>query len=300
MNRYEREPSQNRKTTLYEDLKKNLGHVYPDILYKSKQGENTVVVNNKFEHKVDKSLIPTCNIMGVNIAAINMDCLLKFTDEHIKELSGDYMCVSNVHTTVTSFEDADYCAVQNGGIMAIPDGGPLSSIGQKRGYMNMQRTTGPSYMSEILKFSAEKGWRHFLYGSTEETLIKLRGVLEKEYPGFQIAGTYSPPFRPLTEEEDEQIVEKINESTPDFIWVGLGAPKQENWMAAHQGRVHGFMVGVGAGFDYLAGNIKRAPEWMQKSNMEWFFRLIQDPKRLFRRYFYTNTKFIWHAMVRGK
>lgn len=255
---------------------------------------------NGFKRKVDKTLIPTCNIMGVNIAAINMEWLLNFTYKNIKSLSGDYMCVSNVHTTVISYEDMDYCAVQNGGIMAIPDGGPLSSIGQRRGYKNMQRTTGPSYMEEILKVSVEKGYRHYFYGSTEETLEKLFKTLEHDYPGLQIAGMYSPPFRVITEEEDRAIVDRINETKPDFVWVGLGAPKQEKWMAAHQGKLDGFMVGVGAGFDYFAGNIDRAPEWMQKSNLEWVFRLMQDPRRLFNRYWHTNTRFIWNAYIRGK
>ena len=107
-------------------------------------------------------------------------------------------------------------------------------------------------------------------------------------------------IRQLTEEEDRLIVEKINEAQPDFIWVGLGAPKQEKWMAAHQGKVRGLMVGVGAAFDYIAGNIERAPEWMQKCNLEWVYRLIQDPKRLFKRYLVTNTIFIWNAVIRGK
>jgi N-acetylglucosaminyldiphosphoundecaprenol N-acetyl-beta-D-mannosaminyltransferase len=256
--------------------------------------------NEKYIHRVDKSLIPTCNILGVNIAAINMEWLLDFTHKNIESLSGDYICVSNVHTTVMSYEDKEYCAVQNGGVMAIPDGGPLSSVGHKRGYKDMQRTTGPSYMGEILKVSVEKGYRHYFYGSTEETLEKLYQVLDREYPGIQIAGMYSPPFRPMTEEEDNAIMEQINEMHPDFVWVGLGAPKQEKWMAAHQGKVEGLMVGVGAGFDYFAGNISRAPEWMQKSNLEWLFRLLQDPKRLFKRYWHTNTRFIWNAMVRGK
>ena len=254
----------------------------------------------KFYRKIDKSQIPTCNIMGVNIAAINMEWLLEFTDKNIRDLSGDYMCVSNVHTTVTSYEDADYRAVQNGGIMAIPDGGPLSSVGRKRGYEKMERTTGPSYMGEILKISAEKGYRHYFYGSTEETLEKLHNALTENYQGVQIAGMYSPPFRPTTPEEDAAVVKRINETKPDFVWVGLGAPKQEKWMAAHQGVVEGFMVGVGAGFDYFAGNIERAPEWMQKCNLEWVYRLMQDPKRLFKRYLVTNTKFIWNAVIRGK
>ncbi len=111
---------------------------------------------------------------------------------------------------------------------------------------------------------------------------------------------YSPPFRELTEDEDREIVERINEADPDFVWVGLGAPRQERRMAAHRGRVKGLVVGVGAPFDYFAGNIGRAPEWMQEHNLEWLYRLIQDPKRLFRRYLATNSKFIWNAVVRGK
>lgn len=252
------------------------------------------------ERTVDKQGIPTCEIMGVRIAAIDMEWLLQFTRENISSLSGDYLCVSNVHTTVTAYEDPEYRAVQNGGIMAIPDGGPLSGVGRKRGYPDMQRTTGPSYMEEVLKLSAETGWRHYFYGGTEETLEKLQQVLAERYPGVAVAGLYSPPFRPLTEEEDAQVVAKINASQPDFLWVGLGAPKQERWMAAHQEKVKGFMVGVGAGFDYLAGNIERAPQWMQRCNLEWLYRLIQDPKRLFKRYLVTNTKFIWHAVIRGK
>lgn len=282
-------------------LKRFIQEIFLREIKRSNKGEAHMVSDsNTFCRKIDKSQIPTCNIMGVNIAAINMEWLLEFTDKNIRDLSGDYMCVSNVHTTVTSYEEADYRAVQNGGIMAIPDGGPLSSVGRKRGYEKMERTTGPSYMGEILKISAEKGYRHYFYGSTEETLEKLYKALTENYPGIQIAGMYSPPFRPTTQEEDAAVVKRINETKPDFVWVGLGAPKQEKWMAAHQGVIEGFMVGVGAGFDYFAGNIERAPEWMQKWNLEWVYRLMQDPKRLFKRYLVTNTKFIWNAVVRGK
>lgn len=261
---------------------------------------STTVYNKSYKRTVDKSAIPICNIMGVDIAAIDMDWLVDYLNRNVKSLSGDYICVSNVHTTVTAYEDQEYCKVQNGGIMAIPDGGPLSSVGQKRGFKNMKRTTGPSLMGEIFKISAAEGYRHYFYGSTDETLEKLYSVLRESYPGIQIAGMYSPPFRPMTEDEDRAIVERINETKPDFVWVGLGAPKQEKWMAAHQGRVQGLMIGVGAGFDYHAGNIERAPEWMQKSNLEWVYRLLQDPRRLFGRYWHTNTKFIWNAMVWGK
>lgn len=257
-------------------------------------------MSSEYKRKVNKSLIPTCNIMGVNIAAINMEWLIKYFDENLTEIKGDYICVSNVHTTVTSYEDDSYCAIQNGGLMAIPDGGPLSTVGQKRGYKNMERTTGPSLMGEIFKVSVEKGYRHFFYGSKEETLKVMNQKLTERYPGIQIVGMYSPPFRSLTEEEDKAVIEKINETKPDFVWIGLGAPKQEKWMAAHQGKINGLMLGVGAGFDYYAENIKRAPMWMQKNNLEWVYRLMQDPKRLFKRYWNTNIKFIWNAMIRGK
>lgn len=137
-------------------------------------------------------------------------------------------------------------------------------------------------------------------GASMETLNRMRETLKRDYPGVQIAGMYSPSFRPLTPEEDEQIIEMINAAKADFVWVGLGAPKQERFMAAHQGKVSGLMVGVGAGFDYLAGNIKRAPKWMQDCSLEWFYRMFQDPKRLFWRYVRTNFIFIWKAILGGK
>ncbi len=253
-----------------------------------------------YKRKIDKTQIAVCNILGVDIAAINMDWLLEFTEKHIQDLSGDYLCVSNVHTTVMAYEDEEYCAVQNGGVMAIPDGGPLSAVGRRRGCAQMERITGPDYMARILEISVGKGYRHYFYGATQKTLDKLRQRLAKDYPGIQIVGMFSPPFRPMTEEEDTTFVEKVNEAKPDFLWVALGAPKQEKWMAVHQGAVCGFMVGVGAGFDYFAGNIKRAPRWMQRLNLEWLYRLMQEPGRLFKRYWHTNLKFIWEAVLKGK
>jgi N-acetylglucosaminyldiphosphoundecaprenol N-acetyl-beta-D-mannosaminyltransferase len=246
-----------------------------------------------YKRIVDKSEIPTCNILGVNLGAINMEWLLNYLDKNIKALSGDYICVSNVHTTVMSYEDREYCKIQNEGILAIPDGGPLSKIGRKRGFRDMKRTTGPDLMEEIFSISPIKGYKHYFYGSTSETLEKMRINLEKKYPGISIVGMHSPPFQPLDSDEDREIVQLIKDVQPDFIWVGLGAPKQEIWMSEHQGKICGLMVGVGAGFDYFANNIKRAPLWMQKSNLEWLYRLLQDPKRLFKRYLKVNTKFLW-------
>lgn len=257
------------------------------------------IYNNNYIRKVDKSKIPTCNVLGVNIAAINMNWIIKYFKNNIKDLSGDYICVSNVHTTVLSYENPKYCAIQNNALMALPDGGPLSTVGRKRGYKKIGRITGPDLMDEIFKISVENGYRHYFYGSTDETLARMNKELKCKYKGIQISGMHSPPFREITEEEDKGIIKLINDVKPDFVWIGLGAPKQEKWMALHQGRIKGLMIGVGAGFDYYAGNIKRAPKWMQLINMEWLYRFIQDPKRLFGRYMKTNTKFLW-LIWRGK
>ena len=254
----------------------------------------------KFQHAVDRSAIPTVTILGVQIADINMQWLLQFTDENIKKIGGDYICVANVHTTVRSSENEDYRTIQNNSLLTIPDGGPLSTVGRKRGATQIARTTGPDFMGEIFKLSAEKGYRHYFYGSTPETLEKMINNLQRNYPGIIVAGSFSPPFREISDAEDNEITKRSCDTAPDFIWVGLGAPKQEKWMAAHQGRVNGLMVGVGAGFDYFAGNISRAPAFMQNHNLEWLYRLFQEPRRLFKRYLVTNSKFIWRAIIRGK
>lgn len=238
------------------------------------------------------SFYPACNILGVNVSAVSMNSAVNYINEHIKELSGNYVCVSNVHTTVMSYEDPNYLKIQNSAALVLPDGGPLSLIGKKRGFINMERVTGPDLMTEIFKISTECGYRHFFFGSTEKTLTMLAYRLKYKYPGIQIVGTYSPTREELLNDEIE-IINQINQAKADFIWVGLGAPKQERWMGIHQGRVNGLMIGVGAGFDYHAGNIKRAPMWMQKNNMEWLYRLWQEPKRLFARYLKFNIKFLY-------
>lgn len=242
---------------------------------------------------MDLRLMDTCDIMGVNIVVTDMDKTLRLIEEKLEDWRGKYICVANVHTTVTAHEDPDYQKVQNGAVMALPDGGPLSKFSRQQGYIDAARVTGPDLMKELLKESATKHYRHYFYGSTQETLDVLRWKIGEKYPGAVIAGMYSPPFRPLTPEEDEAVVQRINEAKPDFVWVGLGAPKQERWMAVHENRVQALMVGVGAAFDYEAGNIRRAPMWMQRHNLEWLYRLMQDPKRLFKRYFVTNTKYLW-------
>lgn len=231
-----------------------------------------------------------CNIIGTDILVTNMDKTVELIEKNMEELRGKYICVGNVHTTVMAHDDAHYHEVQKDAAFVLPDGKPLSVYSRKHGFPEAERVTGPDLMLAL--FARENGFRHYFYGSTEETLTMLREKMTAQYPHLQIAGMVSPPFHALSEEEDAEAVKKINESGADIIWVGLGAPKQENWMYDHRDKVHGVMIGVGAGFDYHAGNIRRAPMWMQKLSLEWLYRLLQDPKRLFKRYFVTNTRYL--------
>jgi N-acetylglucosaminyldiphosphoundecaprenol N-acetyl-beta-D-mannosaminyltransferase len=250
------------------------------------------MAENKKKNNVSHNAgFTTCNILGVDIAVTNMQQTVAYIEQNIEELRGNYICVSNVHTTVMAHDNPEYRRVQNSAAMALPDGKPLSVTSKKRGYDCAERVTGPDLMGEL--FARNNGLRHFFYGAGQETLDRLKENLLNKYPGIQIAGMISPPFRPLSAEEDEAMVRAINESHPDIVWIGLGAPKQENWMYAHAGRIEGVMVGVGAGFAYHAGEIKRAPAWMQKMSLEWLYRLLQDPVRLAKRYFTTNLKFLW-------
>jgi len=236
-----------------------------------------------------------CTILKTNINVTTMEKTIRYITDHLEELKGNYICVSNVHTTVMAYRDESYRKIQNSGAMALPDGQPLSIVSRRRGYRDARRVPGPDLMPAILKLSEEKGYAHYFYGSSEHTLAELRKALVKAYPRLRIAGMYAPPFRPLSEEEDRETVERINAAEPDFIWVALGAPKQEIWMYEHKNRVNGLMIGVGAAFDFMAGTVKRAPLWMQKLCLEWVFRIMQDPKRMLPRYLNTNFSFLYHT-----
>ena len=244
-----------------------------------------------------KDKLTYCRILKTNINVTDMVKTVRYIEDNLEELKGKYICVSNVHTTVMAYRDEAYRKVQNGAAMALPDGKPLSIVSKRRGFRDAKRVPGPDLMPDILKCSEEKGYTHFFYGSKDETLEKLKEKLLTNYPKLKIAGMYSPPFRPLTEEEDKEIIHMINQTNPDFIWVGLGAPKQENWMAEHKNKLNGLMLGVGAAFDFHAGTIKRAPKWMQELCLEWLYRISQDPKRLLKRYLDTNIAFLFHTMM---
>lgn len=262
--------------------------VYADYIY---EGQKVKVDNGL--HVINVNAFNTSSILGVNVSVTDMDKTIRDIEANLEKWRGEYVCVSNVHTTVMAYDDPDYRQVQNGAVMALPDGGPLSSYSRSEGKKEAKRVTGPDLMREILIRSGEHGWTHFFYGSTQKTLDMLKEKIEKVYPGAKVVGMISPPFRELSPEEDMEYVELINSLKPDFVWVGLGAPKQEIWMSAHKGRIDSLMIGVGAAFDYESGNLKRAPKWMQKCSLEWLYRFMQEPRRLFKRYFVTNIKFLW-------
>jgi len=249
---------------------------------------------------IDLNRMKYCKILGTNICVTDMNKTVEYLTGNLEQLRGKYICVSNVHTTIIAFRDKDYQAVQNAAAMALPDGKPLSIVSKGRGFPEAGRVPGPDLMPKIFELSKEKEYRHFFYGSKPETLKKLEENLRRKYPYLQIVGMYAPPFRRLTEEEDQQVIQLINASKPDFIWVALGAPKQEIWMNAHMDRLSGIMIGVGAAFDFHAGTVKRAPKWMQEICMEWLHRILQDPVRLMPRYIGTNFSFLWNVHKENK
>ncbi len=229
-----------------------------------------------------------------------MDELVRYLSEHVRELSGDYLMVTATNEIVMACEDEKFFRCQNGGVMSIPDGAPLVTYGKLHGFPEMRRTTGPDLMLALFKISEEKGYRHYFYGNRQEVLDRMRARLEKEYPRLQIAGMTPSRYRNLTAEEDREVVELINASHPDFVWFCLGAPKGCYFAADHQGIMEGLLISVGAGFDYFAGNIRRAPKWMQEHDLEWLYRIYQEPKRLYKRYCYNIPRFLLHAYLLKK
>lgn len=242
------------------------------------------------------------NVVGVPITATNMADFLSFVEENIEGLRGEYICVSNAHTCVMAHDDPSYWAVQAESVMSVPDGKPLSIVGKKE-VPTMDRVTGPDIMRNIFKKSIELGWRHYFYGDQQETIDMLRDAILEKYPELNIVGMEPSVFRPLSQNEKKELADRVSVSGADFLWVALGAPRQELLCHELKGGVSSLMVGVGGAFNVLAGKVPEAPWWMQNIGLEWLYRLIQEPRRLFKRYLVTNSKFIAYQLTgvkRGK
>jgi N-acetylglucosaminyldiphosphoundecaprenol N-acetyl-beta-D-mannosaminyltransferase len=207
-----------------------------------------------------------------------------------------YVCICNAHSVVTAGHDDGFGRVVAQADMVTPDGAPVAWMLRRLGYGDQQRINGPDLMWKYCEQAARLGESIFLYGGRPETLELLQQRLAEAIPNLIIAGACSPPFRALTDEEDAADVERINASGAGTVWVSLGCPKQEYWMAAHRGRINAVMIGVGAAFNFHAGTTRRAPLWMRRRGLEWLDRLVAEPGRLWKRYLVTNTLFILGAM----
>jgi len=202
-----------------------------------------------------------------------------------------YICISNVHMVIETYLDKSFCHIVNNADIATPDGMPLAKAMKILYGVEQDRVAGMDLMPDLMKISEEKGLSVFLYGSTNEVLKAITTKAKKEFPNLKLS-VYSPPFRTLSQDEKEDIVTMINKNNPDFVFVALGCPKQEKWMAEHKNTIHSSMIGLGGAFEVYADLKDRSPQWMQDYSLEWLYRLLQDPKRLWKRYLVTNSLFI--------
>lgn len=237
------------------------------------------------------------DILGVGVSAITMRDATATLEAWIRDRRQGYVCITGVHGVMESQRDPALKAIHNGAGLVTPDGVPLVWMSRRLGFRHVERVYGPDLMREMTAISARRGYRNFYYGARPGTVGRLKEVLGRAHPGLQVVGTCCPPFRPLTPEEDEAEVREINAARPDIVWVGLSTPKQERWMAAHVGRVSApVLVGVGAAFDFLSGEKAQAPVWMQRSGLEWAFRMATEPRRLAGRYLRNNPAFVIRAL----
>lgn len=225
---------------------------------------------------------PSINLLGVKVSALNLGAAVDRISEAVALRYRGYVCVCGAHGLVDSQSDPGLRSVFNGAFLVTPDGMPLVWELRRQGHEAAGRVYGPDLMLALFK---RPGLRHFLYGATPQTLARLEARLTRDYPLARIVGSHAPPFRPLSADEEADIAARINAEAPDIVWVGIGAPKQERWMAQMRDRLDApMLIGVGAAFDFHAGNTRQAPGWIQDAGLEWAYRLAAEPRRLWRRY----------------
>ena len=242
--------------------------------------------------KDQKDNIDTVHIGRAPIASISKYALMQYIENRINSKTQGYVCFCEAHLCVrATYEDQIYKLLDNAALV-LPDGVAMTWGAKLLGKPVLKRLPGPIVILDVCKFGIDKNFRHFFYGGAEGVAEKLIGNLTDQFPGLQVAGSYCPPFRTLTEDEDKHVINMINESKADIVWVGLGAPKQEQWMFEHQGKIDSpIMMGVGAAFDFHSGNRKWAPAWIRKIGMEWAYRMLTT-RRIFQRGLFVLPKFI--------
>lgn len=239
---------------------------------------------------------PRVNILGVGISPVNLAQTVATLEKWREAGHREYVCCTSVHGLVEAQRDLEVRSALNQAGLATEDGMPLVWWCRHSGFPDAGRVAGSDLLLAMCEIGALRGHRHFFYGGSSDVCEALVSRLTQRFPGLVIAGHRSPPFRPLTNEEDAADIAAINETRPDFVWIGLGLPKQEKWMAQHVGKIDAAaLLGVGAAFDFLSGAKLRAPVWMQRSGVEWLFRLITEPRRLAHRYLVYNSIFVVRA-----
>ena len=246
-----------------------------------------------------QSVVPFFNVLGVRINSVQIpDVISRFETWIAEKHDSRFIAVCNVHMVMEAQDNHSFLELLNSSALTVPDGKPLTWLGRYRGFDLKRRVYGPDLFQDFLAATSARGYRHFFYGGHPEVLEKMVKIILQRLPQTKIAGHYSPPFRALTEQEDADVVAMINNSGAEILWIGLGCPKQEIWMYEHRERLNvPVMVGVGQAFNIVAGNLKQAPSWMREHGLEWLFRLLLEPRRLWRRYLVLNTRFVFRIAL---
>jgi N-acetylglucosaminyldiphosphoundecaprenol N-acetyl-beta-D-mannosaminyltransferase len=238
--------------------------------------------------------VPARDLLGVPVAMVDYDRAIEVMEDLVETRERGYVCAAPVHALMEAKQDPEMLRALRGSTLVVPDGMPLVWAANLLGEKLHDRVYGPELMVRYSDRCAERGHRVWLYGGRDQgSLVQLALSMRRRHPGIKIVGGYSPPFRPLTAEEESALVQQVNDAKPDVLWVGIGVPKQEKWMARMREQLDvPVMCGVGAAFDFHAGRISMAPRWMQERGLEWIYRIAQEPKRLLPRYLYTNPRFV--------
>jgi N-acetylglucosaminyldiphosphoundecaprenol N-acetyl-beta-D-mannosaminyltransferase len=236
--------------------------------------------------------IQRINVLGVGLSVLNLSSALAEIAAAVRDRRKGYICVTGVHGVMEAQTDENFRRILNGAFLCTPDGMPMVWLGKLNGHREMRRVYGPDLMLEVCAWSETSGGKHFFYGGAPGVAEELRDKLTARFPKLQVAGCYTPPFRPLNGDEEKQLQEMVRATRPDIMWIGLSTPKQEKFMAEFLPKLDvTLMAGVGAAFDFHSGRAAQAPRWMQRSGLEWFYRLCQEPRRLARRYLKNNPIF---------
>jgi len=240
------------------------------------------------------SALEFANILGVKVSAVDMKRALEFAVRQIDRGEPGYVCFAGVHGVMEAQRDPALLRIFNRAAMAAPDGMPMTWMGRLQGRRSMDRVFGPDFMLELCRISVERGYRNFLFGGKPGVAGLLGKNLQCRFPGLRIAGTFTPPFRPLTPDEADSLIAQVRHAKPHILWVGLSTPKQERFMARFVGRLGvPLLAGVGAAFDFHTGSLRDSPHWMKRAGLQWLHRLAQEPRRLWKRYLINNPLFLW-------